>query len=808
MQRFVRIAEIPWAEGSSLTREISPYSAYMESPSVKPKITGFSRYHFDGMELKFLINGAPSQYGLALVSYRPLPGFSGGFVDQTAGSTAYFMGHTCYPHVYLGVAASAGATMTLPFCNPKNCISVDDVASLGTLYVDSFGPLRTVGEASGPITISVYARPVNFSMWGPTTYTPQSDEYSAQPISTMASTVAYVAGMFSSVPAIRPYMLATQMAAGATASIARLFGYSNPPVIDPVHVLSNRPTYGICSPEIPIQMDKLTLDPKNELCVDPRTVGAPAEDAMEMSYMMNREVLVGETVWYSSDLPDAALVSLFVTPEMYVNDNVSSLYGPLAVEYGASKVQLTPSCHLAQMFQYWRGPIHFSFTVIASQFHRGRYVIEYDPAGSTSADGQGLLRQWVVDIKDSPTFNLSIDMCSDTAWLPTTHSAFKTGNSYIVPRSLTPSVGLVHPLRPNGCLRVRVLNDLASTATTTDITMLVRMNCKDIEFAAPTDIPMWPTTFVPQSAVLAEGTMEVTEADTSVETMWDPNDSMIFQGEIVKSVRTLLQRANHFQTLRIYPSEPLGQSSGIKKGYSYDLASSGWNRMMLKWVFPRFGFQVGSQPADLLYAWDRTNLGGNATKPFVHGKPTAISYLSPCYMGNRGSIAYRATIDGNNNDSEVGINALTMGRCKVPMDVMGTREQITGTAYGHRSGQRNSFIENSVSGMSGISVTNDVKYLDAVVPDYSRYRMHPGLPAAQYQETVSSTGTPPFLDPLGNMDNVELNASLFNTASGVPSNDAWNSSPDLFVYQQAGVDYTLLFYLAPPTYYTYSQGVS
>lgn len=820
MKRFVRIADIPWTENTPLATTISPFADYLTHPTVQKKIEGFSRFHMKGLELKFLLNGAPTQYGTVLVSYKPLPGFSGGEVDQSIGSAPYLLGHSCYPHVYLSVATSVGATMKIPFVCPKNAISqgytpnyiIGEATALGTMYLDSIGTLQTVGSPSGsPIIVSVYARPIDLFMWGPTTYLAQADdEYSVRPVSTVASTIAATAGMLVSAPIIGPYMLATRMAAGALASVARLFGYSNPPVIDPVHVFANRPTYGIASPEIPFQMDKLSLDPKNELTVDPRTVGAPSLDGMLMSNMMDRDVIIGQTLWYSSDPVDAPLLGMYITPEIAQVGGGASTGGPLTDTYGAQAVQMTPSCHLAQLFKYWRGPIHLTFTVIASQFHRGRYVIEYEPAGASTGDGQGLLRQWVVDIKETPTFALTIDMCAPLTWLPTNRRALTNSsslNAFVSARTLTPdTVGL----EANGTLRIRVVNDLTSSAATTDVLMFVRMNCKDVEFACPMDIPAWPTTNVPQSdtADLAATTMEVTDADESVKTRDTPSDSVIYHGEVVKSIRTLLQRANFFQQLTPFPNQPSSTllANKIHKGYTFSPTTSTWARLVVKWAFPRIGMQVGSTtgPAPV---WSLVNPSAGSSTPFVFGKPTMIAYLSTCYVGYRGGIGYRATID-NNDGCTVNLQGVTIERSETPLASFSSFGSM-GTAFGHTTitgaGMYNSqYMSNPRSGASGLAVTNDVRYVDAVIPHYSRYRMLPGLPSAQQDSAYGALV--PFVNET---DNVEVTAYLNGNFTAAPPTSAdWLSAPPINLYQQAGVDFTLLFYLAPPTLYTYTTGAS
>eukprot|EP00118_Oscarella_pearsei_P016847 m.164091 g.164091 ORF g.164091 m.164091 type:complete len:838 (+) comp38865_c0_seq2:4080-6593(+) len=826
MSRFVKLADIPWTEGASFNRFSHPWYDYLQHPTVKKKIDGFSRFRADSMELKFLINGAPTQYGLILCSYKPMinatADVSGGNTSAVAGSGAYMMTHTCYPHVFLSPSTSSGATMKIPFMCPQNYIQLKDendplvqAIDLGTLFMDSFGNLNTVSDPAAPITIALYARPVNFSMWGPTAYEVQSDEYSVHPVSTTASRVSAVASVLSRIPYIGPYMMATEIGAGALASVARMFGYSNPPVIEPVSVVMTRNMYGLSTPSVPVQLDKQALDPKNELCVDPRTVGIAPTDDMVISNVLDRNVYIGESVWYSSDASESPLLAMYVTPEMLFAGTIGS--GTLTTALGATAVNMTPSCHLAQLFKYWRGSISYTFTIIASQFHRGRYMLEYEPvvggAFPVSSGTNGNLRQWVVDIKDSPSFTLDIDMCAPTSWLPTARTAFNgfSGNEFLSARTSNP--GFLGLSGANGVIRMRALTDLASTAASTEVTVLVRMNCAKVEFACPVDLSHSPTTYITQSdeTELVPDVITETNADTSVETTSPGQDYSIYQGEAVRSLRTLLQRANFYQSLVLFPMVSKSAATNDRLGLNYSGAyNSLWSTMTVKWILPRIGTQVGSVfKSGSTTKWWTTSVIGGGDSGVVAGRPTILAYLLPCYVGYRGSVGYRITYGANKTSTPISIAGMSVNRETVEsMGSMAVKGQY-GTAYGHDLSPSGSFWAKAFAtpcaeSYAGVSASGEYNYVDAIIPQYSKYRFLPGNPQAQFDLANGDD-----LSFYSEEDLISITAKLCGTFNSTPASTAdWQNTPTIDVYQQAGTDFTMFMYLAPPTFYTYNKGIT
>jgi hypothetical protein len=106
---------------------------------------------------------------------------------------------------------------------------------------------------------------------GPTTSLAlQSDEYSTTSgtISGPAMAVAGYSRYFENIPFIGSFARATNIGATAVASIAKLFGYSNPPMIDDVHPFQPKSFHAFANVETRMPIDKFCVDPKNEVTID------------------------------------------------------------------------------------------------------------------------------------------------------------------------------------------------------------------------------------------------------------------------------------------------------------------------------------------------------------------------------------------------------------------------------------------------------------------------------------------------------------------------------------------------------------
>jgi hypothetical protein len=115
----------------------------------------------------------------------------------------------------------------------------------------------------------------------------QGDEYDkAGPISGPATAIASVASKLTDTPIIGSLARATEIGARAVGGIASLFGYSNPPVLNDVMPYQPKAFHSFAAVETGVPMDKLTLDPKNEITVDKSVTGAKPDDELVISHFV------------------------------------------------------------------------------------------------------------------------------------------------------------------------------------------------------------------------------------------------------------------------------------------------------------------------------------------------------------------------------------------------------------------------------------------------------------------------------------------------------------------------------------------
>ena len=207
------------------------------------------------------------------------------------------------PKVFINPTTNSGGEMLLPFFYNKNYVSLPQLEyrDLGEMYLKSFDILRHANGGDDPVNMTVFAWAEDVTLAMPTSaYTVQSgkrmqmnsgDEYGKGIISSTASAIADAAGALADAPVIGPYARATEMCARTGADVASHFGYSRPPVISDIQLYKPNPTGNLANTDAADAVNRLTLDSKQELTVDSRTVGLDGTDHMDIKSIVTRESL-------------------------------------------------------------------------------------------------------------------------------------------------------------------------------------------------------------------------------------------------------------------------------------------------------------------------------------------------------------------------------------------------------------------------------------------------------------------------------------------------------------------------------------
>jgi hypothetical protein len=178
--------------------------------------------------------------------------------------------------------------------------------------------------------------------------------------------MAKVAGALSIIPQIKPFAMATSTVLNGVASAARVLGYSRPPVTRNPEPYRPTPISSLALTTVPDTAQKLTVDDKQELTIDPAIAGIGTYDPLCIRNIAGRESFLTKFSWNVGTAPETLLWNARVDPVMWA-------------ESGSTAYHFTPCAIAALPFKYWTGTMKFRFQVVCSTFHKGRLKVVYDP---------------------------------------------------------------------------------------------------------------------------------------------------------------------------------------------------------------------------------------------------------------------------------------------------------------------------------------------------------------------------------------------------------------------------------------------
>lgn len=653
--RPIKIQSFAWDVGTSLFERFNPWQDYFENPRVINRISNFGLMRAT-LHVKFLINGNGFHYGRLISSYIPRHTLDDYTVDR-AFFAQDIVQASQRPHVYLDPTTSQGGSMCLPFFWEDNYLEVpnQEWRDMGEMTLQTLQELAHANGASDTVTVNVFAWAEDVKLAVPTSsdpgalvpqlgeFKPQmaADEYGKGPVSRPASVIARAAGALKNAPVIGMYARATEMAASAISAIATTFGYSRPNNIDDIQYFRATPLGNIANTNVTDTCQKLTVDAKQELTIDPRTTGLGAADELTIKSIATRESYLTQFGWQVNDPSEEPLWQTEVTPMTWA---VNSL--------GPNTEMHLPACAYAAIpFRNWYGSMKYRFQVVSSNYHKGRIKVVYDPHGFASNE-YNTNYTYVVDIAEDKDFTVEIGWGSDKAYCVVgVPGRFGVIGAASVPYSTTVN-GIVPGNRANGVLRVYVVNELTTpnTLITSDVSVNVFVACgDDIQFRNPSAVidqfTWWPipnpeaedegngasTTierFRPQMAEVegmtpgdTEDTAEPSKpmAQTVDETMLntvstDDNYSKVFYGEEIVSFRQLLKRYN------LHYTDALRDLQGT---------------VVWKTTMNAMPFHKGFAPGGI------TPTTFPVASNYNFCKMTMLTYLTPAFTGRRGGVKWK-----------------------------------------------------------------------------------------------------------------------------------------------------------------------
>jgi hypothetical protein len=482
LSRPVLIHTSDWATtNASYSDFFNPWLAYFGNTTITRKINNYNNLRCK-LHLKFLINGNAFLYGRAVAAYTPLQNESD-FPLPVLVHQQTVTRMTSRPHVFLDPNASQGGEMILPYFhwNSNTSLPRAKIGELGIIDVKAINRLKHANGATDAVRITVFAWAEDVVVSTPTNilYGTQSggdgDEYQGV-ISKAASTAATIAGALTRIPYMAPYARASQMMLNGVGSMAALFGYSRPVQTEmslfKAHYFGNTANCNVHD-----SSQKLTTDVKQECTIDPRTVGLGPTDEMTIQSIVTRSAYLGTAPWTVAVGTGVKLMTIGVTPYVWSENTVA----------GNLQYYFPPCAHAAMAFRNWRGTMRYRFQIVASNFHKGRLQIQYDPFNSTLNDFASAFNR-VIDISEQRDFTVEVGWGIPENYGEAINPGLE-GLPYRFSNSNLP-YPTANPWQYNGQISVFVLNDLTvpNSAVDNDIEINVYISCgDDFEFQNPSE---------------------------------------------------------------------------------------------------------------------------------------------------------------------------------------------------------------------------------------------------------------------------------------------------------------------------------
>jgi len=525
---------------------------------------------------------------------------------------------------------------------------------------------------------------------------------------------------------------------------------------------------------VPDNAQKLTVDDKQELTVDPRIAGIGGADPMNIREIAKRESYLTSFDWNIGAAPDTLLWNARVDPATFARNA-----GPPASFH-------LPACAMTALpFTYWKGSMKFRFQIVCSSFHKGRLKIVYDPnfiANNTylgySEYNTNYLK--IVDIAEEQDFTIEIGNGQEKNFLDHARPG-QTGVTEMYSTSRYTSKG-----PGNGVIGIFVVNELTTpnSIVTNDIQVNVYVSMgDDYEVAVPNDYfqrfvlkPQSGEVLDSQSGEIVTESQNTTELDapqqsqTTIVGLPPAEDSQlnkVFMGEAVTSFRPLLKRYMLHNAIPKLDTVPV----------------------VISGRYPNFPYLRGNVAG----AEDVTA----AFAPYNYVNTVLLHWVRAGFSGSRGSIRYKLIprgIQSRGDRIEVQRAPIAEG---VDMYEWNFQSQNTyGTLKAARedlmvawlAGTSNSIPtgEKPLPAFRGLALTtNQVNgALEFEVPYYSPYRFTPGKP----QNYTSATGINRF-------------ESAWDFRAYFNSDHADSSTSTYDVYVAAGEDFQTYFWTGMPRIY-------
>lgn len=660
-QRPIKIAEFSWTIGSALFQVLDPYALYISNSVVAEKLSNYHLFRCD-LVVTIRINGTPFHYGRAYAAYTPFLGVR----DEVDSSYSFLPAATQlemdllrntqkHPIIYIDPAKQSELSMRIPFFYPADYIRLPGppVPSLGNLTIQDIVNLNAATATSTTdVDIAVFVHAENVSLTVPTAWTlqagpnedPDNDDMKRRPnnsnnseqkpnfnISAPLRSASSFLSKFKNIPFVGDYATAGAMVTSSVSSAASLLGYSKPVNINDVNTIKREIFDDSATTDSKSNVRVLSIGEKAQVSVTPMSIGLENTiEHMSLHNIVERESLVRLIPWTQAQAAGTPLTNIMVSPTYALT--ATRLAG------AGETIQMSAIAYGSFPFKNWGGSIKYRLSVVASQYHRGRLRITYDPRDNTQDVNYNKQFNMIVDLEKAKDLVFTVSMAQDRPYLTIER-----------PGELLYPIDAYNTQSMNGILSISVLNSLTSPDTTKDVNILLFMSAAE-DFNVfgfkdphdpngcvqeicgvdasndPTYAGGFPAYWHYQSGPYEDDAL-LNAQENAINFVGDVNSKfyedrcIINYGDPIVSFRDLLKRWEYHELFR--------ESIGTMSGNQY-IVSQLWRPNM-----PRLagaGRTNGATGGYYNFATTRYGLACNST---------LLSYLYFGYAAWRGSIRYR-----------------------------------------------------------------------------------------------------------------------------------------------------------------------
>lgn len=651
LQRPVLIQEYNWTDADTAGPKLvsfRPWHQYLSRSVIKKKIDNYA-FLRGNLHVKAIINASPFYYGRAQFAYQPLVNFR---TNNLGVHINDLIPYSQRKGIWIDPTNSEGGEIVLPFFYHKNWLDITnetDVEDMGRMNFNIFSPIGSAnGVSSVTLPIQIFAWMSEVEVMGPTSSVAMqsgksqvikmkkkkdinlgkaptnTNEFKNTTISDTASAIAIgstqAAGILAScgLPALAPFALGVAEAASGVSTLASLLGFTNTPLIEPTKTFKAQPLSQLASPEISGPLERLSMDPQNGITIDNKTVGLGNDDNMMINSMACKDSYLTKFTLSDGDVNGETKFTSRVTPCLWAQGTNPT--------YGYKRYNMLPMFNIGSLFTYWRGDIIFTFDIVATQYHKGRIKISFDPnngfGASGTSDSYTTNFTRIVDIGKDKEVSITVPYMQALSWLRT-QKATSQALDGTLPYTTVPG-DITNDEFSNGVLNVQVITPLSAPVAAATVDILVWVKAADnIEFACPRDAPSNVSFIQPQSGAPEDAEDEDNEIFGGKSNPGHPKRYLVNHGEAVLSFRQLLRRTCHYRLTR-FP-----QVLNTK-----DYARVTYNAPTYP---PYYGYDANGMDS-------ARNQAGTLWAGFNFIANTPYHFLAICYIGLRGSMNKRVNL--------------------------------------------------------------------------------------------------------------------------------------------------------------------